>query len=168
MKKLLSLLLALVMVFTLAACAANDDQEESTGNTAESTTDGASVEDTTEASQPESIEEQPTDAEPEVTVLGEGATVFNFVVVDIDGTETAFEIHTDETTVGAALLAVELIAGEEASYGLYVKEVNGIVADWDEDQTYWAFYEDGNYAATGVDLTEIDPAVTYSFVKTAG
>ena len=40
----------------------------------------------------------------DVTVKGEGATAFQISVVDLDGNETKFEIHTDETTVGAALM----------------------------------------------------------------
>ena len=99
-------------------------------------------------------------------VLGEGATVFQFSVVDLDETETKFEIHTDEATVGAALMKVGLIEGEEGPYGLYVKKVNGITAVYEEDGSYWAFYENGEYGLTGVDLTEIDPDVAYSFVKT--
>ena len=93
---------------------------------------------------------------------------FAFMVVDLDGNETAFEITSDAATVGEALLAEGLIAGEESEYGLYVTEVNGITADWDADQTYWAFYINGEYATTGVDTTEIDPDAAYSFVLTKG
>ena len=95
--------------------------------------------------------------------LGEGKTQFNFTVVDKDGKETAFDIHTDKTTVGDALLELELIAGEESTYGLYVKTVNGITADYDVDQTYWAFYVNGEYGMTGVDATDIEAGATYTF-----
>ena len=95
--------------------------------------------------------------------LGEGKTQFNFTVVDKDGKETAFDIHTDKTTVGDALLELGLIAGEEGAYGLYVKQVNGITADYDVDQTYWAFYVNGEYGMTGVDVTNIEAGATYSF-----
>jgi len=101
-----------------------------------------------------------------ITVKGEGATVFQFSVVDLEGNETKFEIHTDETTVGAALLKEGLIEGEEGPYGLYVKVVNGITAIYEEDGSYWAFYENDQYGLTGVDLTDIDPSVAYSFVQT--
>ena len=101
-----------------------------------------------------------------VEVLGEGATVFQFSVVDLDKSETKYEIHTDETTVGAALIKLGLIEGEEGPYGLYVKKVNGITAVYEEDGSYWAFYENGEYGLTGVDMTDIDPDVAYSFVKT--
>ena len=102
----------------------------------------------------------------EVTVVGDGATVFQFSVVDLEENETKFEIHTDETTVGAALLKLGLIEGEDGPYGLYVMKVNGIEAIYEEDGSYWAFYENGQYGMTGVDLTDIDPAVAYSFVQT--
>ena len=101
-----------------------------------------------------------------VEIVGEGATVFQFSVVDLEGNEIKFEVHTDETTVGAALLAVNLIVGEEGPYGLYVMKVNGIEAIYEEDGSYWAFYENGEYGMTGVDQTDIDPSVAYSFVQT--
>ena len=100
------------------------------------------------------------------TELGEGDTTFYFDVLDVDGTITKYMIHTDATTVGEALVALELIAGDESDYGLYVTSVNGITADWDAEKSYWAFYIDGEYAQTGVDSTEIIAGSTYSFVKT--
>lgn len=98
-----------------------------------------------------------------VTVLGEGQVAFNFTVVDKDGNEAQFEIHTDKTIVGDALLEHELIAGDMGEFGLYVKIVNGITADYDVDQTYWAFYVDGEYSMSGVDTTEIVAGASYMF-----
>ena len=100
--------------------------------------------------------------EVSTTKLGEGKTQFNLTVVDKEGKETAFEIHTDKTTVGDALLELGLIEGEEGAYGLYIKAVNGITADYNVDQTYWAFYINGEYAMTGVDSTPIEADVSYS------
>ena len=99
----------------------------------------------------------------EVEVLGEGKTMFLFTVVDKDGNETNFEIHTDKEIVGEALLDLELIAGDDGEFGLYVKTVNGITADYDVDQTYWAFYVDGEYAMSGVDATTVEEGMTYAF-----
>ena len=47
--------------------------------------------------------------------MGEGETMFLFNVVDPEGKESHFEIHTDEKTVGAALLSLGLIAGEDSA-----------------------------------------------------
>ena len=111
----------------------------------------------------ESIEVVQETVGNEVEVLGEGETKFLFTVVDKDGNETNFEIHTDKEIVGEALLDLELIAGDEGEFGLYVKTVNGITADYDVDQTYWAFYVDGEYAMSGVDATTIEDGMTYAF-----
>lgn len=99
----------------------------------------------------------------EVQVVGEGNTLFTFTVVDGDGIETVFEVHTDKATVGEALLDCGLIAGDESDYGLFVKQVNGITADYDTDSAYWAFYVDGEYAQSGVDTTNIEEGKTYTF-----
>lgn len=101
--------------------------------------------------------------ETAIQVLGEGQTMFLFTVVDKEGNETNFEIHTDKKLVGDALLELELIDGENGDFGLYVKSVNGIIADYDIDQTYWAFYVNGEYAMSGVDITEIEAGTTYTF-----
>lgn len=95
--------------------------------------------------------------------IGAGDTAFPFTVTDIDGSESTFTVLTDKTTVGEALLDTGIIAGEDGSYGLYVKAVNGITADFETDGTYWAFYIDGEYAISGVDRTDIVPGVTYAF-----
>ena len=96
-------------------------------------------------------------------VLGKGATAFTFTVVDGDGNETDYEIHTDAQTVGDALTELGLIEGEDSEYGLYVKTVNGITADYDTDGHYWAFYVDGEYAQTGVDATRSPAGASYAF-----
>lgn len=98
-----------------------------------------------------------------VTEVGEGEVSFDFKVVDAEANETDFLVSTDEETVGAALLAVDLIAGEDSEFGLYVKTVNGITADYDVDGSYWAFYINGEYASTGVDSTNIEDGAEYMF-----
>ena len=156
-KKLLSLILSMMLIvamaFSMTACGDNNQEKpntESQSGTEQGTEDGVK-------------QEGENGDEILNNILGEGAVVFNFVVVDKDGNETNFEIHTDKTTVGEALLELELIEGEESAYGLYVKTVNGITADYDVDQTYWAFYIDGEMAMTGVDATDVEAGATYSF-----
>ena len=100
--------------------------------------------------------------------FGNGAKA---VVVEVKAEDqlVTFTVNTDKDTVGDALLEHGLIDGEEGAYGLYVKVVNGMTADYDVDQSYWAFYIDGEFAMTGVDQTEITEGATYQleYTKTA-
>ena len=100
--------------------------------------------------------------------LGEGETEFLLTITDLDGNETQVTIHTDKTTVGEALQELGLSEGEEGQYGLYVKTVNGITADYDTDKTYWGFYINGEYAMSGVDTTDIVAGDTYALVVEKG
>ena len=97
------------------------------------------------------------------TSLGEGETTFTFEVVSKNGEKTVFSISTNEKTVGDALLKEKLIAGEQSTYGLYVKTVNGVTLDYDTDKMYWAFYVDGEYSMTGVDAVAPTNGATYTF-----
>ena len=126
MKRTLSLLLALVMVFALTACGAKEEAPAA------------------------------------------DAVSFKVVVTDLDGKETTFEYSSNAASVGEALVTEGLIEGHETEYGLYIDTVNGITADWDADQTYWAFYINGEYATTGIDGTEIVADTTYGLTLTKG
>lgn len=97
--------------------------------------------------------------------LGEGAKTV-VVEVKVEEKSVTFTVHTDKDTVGAALIEHGLIAGDEGQFGLYVKYVNGMLADYDIDQTYWSFYINGEYAMTGVDMTPIAENETYQLVYT--
>ena len=99
------------------------------------------------------------------TELGKGE---NTAVVEVkaDNRTVAFTIHTDSKTVGEALAENNLIAGDEGEYGIYIKAVNGITADYDVNQSYWAFYADGEYALSGADSTEISENTVYQLVYT--
>ena len=101
----------------------------------------------------------------EDTELGSGKTTLT-VAVKAEEKTVNFTIKTDKKTVGEALMEHKLVEGEDGAYGLYIKSVNGIVADFDVDKSYWAFYADGEYATSGVDTTEIDAGVKYSLEYT--
>ena len=152
---LLCMMLIVAMAFATVGCNTKKESgaEESTAVVAETVENG--IEDSAAT-----VEET---VESEVEVLGEGETMFLFTVVDKDGNETNYEIYTDKETVGEALLDLELIAGEDGDFGLYVKTVNGITVDYDVDQTYWAFYVNGEYAMSGVDTTEVEEGALYAF-----
>ena len=98
------------------------------------------------------------------TELGEGSKTMIFKV-EVEDNSVTFTIHTDAETVGEALLDLGLIEGEDGQWGLYIKKVNGMTADYDIDQTYWAFYINGEYAMSGVDFTPITEGEIYSLVR---
>ena len=174
--KLFSTILAFVLSAAVAvsvtSCGSSNSSsssassETSVSESAETSSEASSEASSEEASSEESSEvsEEVSAAETaEATDIGEGNTEFAFEVVLEDGTTTLYNVHTDEKTVGAALLGVNLIAGDDSEYGLYVKTVDGVTADYDKDGTYWAFYIDGELASTGVDSTDVVPGSTYSF-----
>ena len=96
------------------------------------------------------------------------AVAFTVIVTDLEGNETTFEYTSSAASVGEALVAEGLVVGHEASYGLYIDAVNGIAADWDKDQTYWAFYINGEYATAGISDTPITADTTYGLTLTKG
>ena len=98
-------------------------------------------------------------------VFGNGSKT---VLVEVKAEERAlaFTIKTDKENLGEALLEHNLIAGENGPYGLYVKKVNGITADYNINQAYWAFTKDGESMLTGVDGAEISDGEHYELVYT--
>lgn len=104
--------------------------------------------------------------ESEVTEIGEGNTIFTFEIIDANNDITKYVVHTDEKTIGAALLKIGLIEGDESDFGLYVKVVNGIKADYNTNKAYWSLCIDGEYAMTGADSTDIEEDKIYAFVYT--
>ncbi|MBE7024929.1 MAG: DUF4430 domain-containing protein [Ruminococcaceae bacterium] len=88
------------------------------------------------------------------------------VDVQVEDKAVTFKINTDKETLGEALLEHGLISGEEGAYGLYVKVVNGITADYNSNQRYWSLTKNGEYMQTGVDGTVIADGEQYALVYT--
>ncbi len=149
-KSTLALILALLMTLCLFACKQQAETPETSAGTSE---DGGAI-------APEGLWANATyltDAE-----FGEGAKTVKVKVIAEDKSVT-FTVKTDAKTLGEALLAHGLIAGEEGQYGLYIKFVNGIRADYDLDKRYWNFTKNGEYMMTGADMTEIADGECYEF-----
>lgn len=98
--------------------------------------------------------------------VGEGAQSFCLKIKDNESVTAYYKVSTDCTTVGDALQKLGIIEGDESEYGLYIKSVNGISADFETDGAYWAFYVNDAYANSGVDSTEIKEGEIYSLVYT--
>ena len=92
-----------------------------------------------------------------------GSKGYAVTVVHKDGTVKEFSYRTDEEYLAGALLEEGLVSGEDGPYGLYVKTVDGETLDYDTHKKYWAFYENGTQAMTGVDKTDVVEGAVYAF-----
>ncbi len=125
MKKTLSVILCLLMMTILASCQKQAKEEDLWA----------------------------TATYLEDTEMGEGEKTLSVEVL-AEEKSVLFTINTDAETVGEALMEHELISGEQGAYGIYIKVVNGITADYDVNKSYWAITKGGEYMTTGVDSTE--------------
>lgn len=154
-KRILSLLLAFALCLTLATslCACSgDEQTKPTEIATQAVTD--------------SIDPLWKDATYlEDVTLGEGKTA---IEVEVQAGEKAITvtINTDAENLEDALTGVDLVQGDESEYGLYIKTVNGILADYDVDQSYWAINKDGEYMMEGANAAQIEDGERYQLVYT--
>lgn len=95
--------------------------------------------------------------------FGSGATAIE-VIVEVGEYSVTFAVNTDEKTLDKALLEHELVDGEYGQYGLSVYEVNGIEADWERDNAYWAIYVGEEYAMSGMSGIEVVDGASYKLV----
>ncbi len=158
-KKIVSAVLALIMclVLTLSLCAC----EKGDVNPTQAPEVTATADEVTEAVDP--VWKNATYTED--ATVGEGKTSVDIKVTAGDKS-VVITLKTDEKYLEDALLKENLIAGDESEYGLYIKTVNGIIADYDTDKTYWAIYKDSEYMMEGAGVTEVKSGKEYEFVRT--
>lgn len=89
------------------------------------------------------------------------AKTFTLEIVHADGQVKTQEITASEEFLGEYLEKEGIIEGAEGPYGMYIAKVEGVKAVYEEDNAYWAFYVDGEYASLGVDQTPIESGKTY-------
>ncbi len=88
------------------------------------------------------------------TALGDGAVEFTLKVTAEQKT-VVFTVKTDKENLEQALTELGIISGEQGAYGLYIKTVNGMRADYERDGLYWAFYDGGEMSLSGVSGTAV-------------
>lgn len=104
-----------------------------------------------------------TENESTVKTVGNGSKTLHFTVKNGDETKE-FKVLTDEAIVGDTLLKLNLIAGEEGDFGLYIKTVDGVTLNYNKDGKYWALYVGDAYATTGIDGLEATDGLRFSLV----
>lgn len=144
MKKLLTIMLALVMVLSMAACG-TAPETETTGDAAETTG-------------------ETTAAQTEQTGTLKRITV---TVVHADGSSKDFAYETDAELLGDYLEQQGLIQSQGADDGMF-HTVDGEKADWNENKSYWSLYLGEEYAMVGIYDTPITDGAVYKLVYTRG
>ena len=160
MKKIMksvSVLLLLLVVFSFAAC--GEDTDTSTGdNSASSSSTSSSSTSSGEGVQATGLWADAMYVKD--TTLGEGANTVT-VTVEAEGQSIVLTVKTDKDNLGAALYELELI--DDPSF---FSVCNGMTADWNKDQAYWAFYVGDDYATYGVDSATTAGSPVYKIVYT--
>ena len=137
MKKFISIVLALAMIFAFAACAKEAPKADVPAN-------------------------ESKDYSFSFTIVNDNG---KFAVKDKDQTKaTDIDYALDGHTVGEVLAAAGVIAGDTSEYGLYVKTVSGITLDYDADGYWWQFNIGEDMAQTAVDQTPIKDGEVYTFI----
>lgn len=98
-----------------------------------------------------------------------GGKEITIEVIDDAQASTVYEVSTDAEYLGDAIRETEglTVEGTEGEYGLMVDTVNGVVADYNENGAYWAFYVDGEYCMYGMDQQPIEDGQAYQIIYTA-
>ena len=92
----------------------------------------------------------------------DGVKNFTVTVVHKDGTKKDFTYESEEEYLGTVLQTNGLIEGEEGPYGLMISAVDGEIADYNVDQSYWWLLVNGQDAVAGIDLTPIEDGAIYT------
>ncbi len=96
------------------------------------------------------------------------AVTITVTVIDDKGDSKEFILETEKGNLGDALLEAKLVEGEMGQFGLYIKSVNGLRADFELDGAYWSLSKGGEYLMTGADATPIADGEKYELTYTKG
>ena len=87
-------------------------------------------------------------------------------VIKKSGESKEFEIVTTATTLADAIVDAGIADGTNDQYGLYITTVDGEVADYSVDGSYWALSQNGEYLMTGASQTKISDGDHYELTYT--
>ena len=96
----------------------------------------------------------------------EGMKSFTLEIVHKDGSAKTLSMKSDGEYLGEYLEKEGIITGEIGQYGMFIKAVEGEKAVYEEDNAYWGFYVNGEYAQLGIDQTPIEEGAVYKLAYT--
>ncbi len=98
----------------------------------------------------------------------EGSKAITIEVVDNNQQSKTYSLKTDAEYLRQAMDEAEGLTydGSEGPYGFSVSTVNGVVADWNVDQSYWAFHVNEQYCNYGIDTQPVNDLDAFKIVYT--
>lgn len=98
----------------------------------------------------------------------EGTKQIVVEVIHGNGETVEFIYQTDEKYLGDLLLKEGVISGSESELGLYVDTVDGEIADYSVDQSWWQLFCDGETAQVGADAMALQNGCRYTWKYSIG
>ena len=102
---------------------------------------------------------------PETVQGGKTVTV---TVIHGDGSSKDFTYSTDAEYLGEVIVAEGLVNGQDGPYGLYFDTVDGEMASWEKNQSYWSILIGEEYVTLGADSIPLEDGGVYQLVYTIG
>lgn len=99
----------------------------------------------------------------EDTEIGAGAHTA-LITVTIDGKSVVITVKSDKDNLAEMLVETGLAEGDNSEYGLYIKRVNGVLADYSVDQSYWSLLQNGTPTAVGASSITISDGDAYELM----
>lgn len=96
-----------------------------------------------------------------------GKKACTITVIHGDETVKTLTVTTEEEYLGDALEKEGIISSQGADPGMF-HTVDGEKADWNVNQSYWAFYVGEEYASKGIYETPVTDGGSYKLVYTIG
>ena len=98
----------------------------------------------------------------------EGSKAITIEVVNKTQESTIYELKTDAEYLRGAMDEAKGLTydGSESEYGMMVSTVNGEIADYNVDQSYWGFYVNGEYCNYGIDTQPVYDGDAFRIVYT--
>ena len=99
----------------------------------------------------------------------EGSKEITIEVINSEEKSTVYELKTDVEYLRQAMDEAKGLTydGEDSQYGFAVYTVNGETADFSVDQSYWAFYVNGEYCNYGIDTQPVEDGDEFQIIYTA-
>lgn len=99
----------------------------------------------------------------------EGSKEITIEVINSKEKSKVYEIKTDAEYLRQAMDEAKGLTydGEDSQYGFAVYTVNGETADFSVDQSYWAFYVNGEYCSYGIDTQPVEDGDEFQIIYTA-